>query len=722
MGVVWLAHDLELEKDIALKFLAEHLTYDTSAISDLKKETRRGMELAHPNILRVYGFFTEDSFAAIAMEYVEGNPISALRSTRSDNSFDVEEIEAWTAQLCSALHYAHFQAEIVHRDLKPANLMVDLKNQLKIADFGIASSLNDALTRYTGATNTKGTLSYMSPQQLLGQRPYISHDIYSLGATLYDLLTGKPPFYSGDISLQIREVAPPSMTERRNELSLENHRPIPPHWEATIMACLEKEASLRPRSTEEVAAQLNLPTGGISFTGSLSVPPIPTMGTIPPAPVSTTTAETQVYTPPPTSNPPPSDSTLPVGSASTQPEATTQPTAPIVLESGKSNWILGLVISLALVSVLVGGGVAFYALNLAKQNQSGSLPANDALQASESPEAPGDRPSDDPRILSAEERERRQEFDSGELNRMPPPRQRSSSDQADSRSRPNMGPGSGLGMSRSAQTPGKPPPRGENPGPEPLPEFYNRPVEKHPFIIHDTGIELIWIPPGRWIHGAPPFENRAFENEHPATWITHNQGFWIGQREITQRQFQLIMDMNPSLYPQGPTYPIENISWHDAMEFCRRITQTEQAAGRLPEGYVYSLPTEFQWEYAAASGYQGKHGSISNYASAAWSANNLLDAPRAVGEKEPTAWNLYDVYGNVAEWTFSYYTDTLPGGRTEDYIGPAGGTLKVVKGGSFRDDKWNSRASVRVPYKPTEMAGTVGFRIALIPRSEQHNY
>ena len=110
---------------------------------------------------------------------------------------------------------------MIHRDLKPANLMVNQRGDLKITDFGIARSLADSASRLTAEQGRSGTLVYMSPQQLSGDRSTHLDDIYSLGATIYELLTSKPPFYSGNIDRQICERVAPSMTERRKELDIE---------------------------------------------------------------------------------------------------------------------------------------------------------------------------------------------------------------------------------------------------------------------------------------------------------------------------------------------------------------------------------------------------------------------------------------------------------------------------------------------------------------------
>ncbi len=162
------------------------------------------------------------------------------------------------SQLCDALDYAHTRANVIHCDLKPANLMVNQRGELKITDFGIARSLTDSVSRLTIEQGRSGTLIYMSPQQLNGECCTHLDDIYSLGATIYELLTSKPPFYSGNIDRQICERVPLSMTERRKELDIEP-AVVSQIWEQTIAACLAKNPSDRPQSAGEVAQRLQLP-------------------------------------------------------------------------------------------------------------------------------------------------------------------------------------------------------------------------------------------------------------------------------------------------------------------------------------------------------------------------------------------------------------------------------------------------------------------------------
>lgn len=281
MGVVWLANDLKLERPVALKFLPSLIGLDPAAVKELKTETRRGLELSHPHIVRIYDFMDDDDAAAISMEFVDGKTLSELRMHSEHGVFSVEEISQWLLGVCDALDYAHFQRKLIHRDLKPANIMLTTKESVaKIADFGIARSLSDTMSRLSAAhIGTSGTLPYMSPQQAMGERPQPTDDVYSLGATLYELLTGKPPFYRGDLSTQINSKIPPSVKERRQELEVNIKEPIPKLWEDVIAACLHKESSMRPSCAGVMAEMLGLKTStmqSITSSGTFVAPGVRT--------------------------------------------------------------------------------------------------------------------------------------------------------------------------------------------------------------------------------------------------------------------------------------------------------------------------------------------------------------------------------------------------------------------------------------------------------------
>ena len=111
MGIVWLAHDEELERDVALKFLPDLIIHDAAVLSDLKRETRRSLELTHKNIVRIYDFVHDERSACISMEYIDGETLSNLRAEKEQKVFEPNELAPWIAKLCDALDYAHNYAK-----------------------------------------------------------------------------------------------------------------------------------------------------------------------------------------------------------------------------------------------------------------------------------------------------------------------------------------------------------------------------------------------------------------------------------------------------------------------------------------------------------------------------------------------------------------------------------------------------------------------------------
>lgn len=268
MGMVWLAHNGNLNREVALKFLPQVLAGDNIVLDELRRETLRCLDLSHHHIVRVYGLELGEAgtgaggkLAAIHMEYVDGMTLRELMHKRVKEEgkppiFEVREIAAWTDQLCDALHYAHTKAKVAHRDLKPSNIMVNSAGEAKLADFGVARKIVDNLAQVTNLIVGTGTTAYMSPQQMNGGVPHPTDDVYSLGATVYELLTSKPPFFSGDMRHQVTQVQAPTMTERREQLGFTGLEEIPEVWERVIAQCLSKNADERPQSCEEVAKLL----------------------------------------------------------------------------------------------------------------------------------------------------------------------------------------------------------------------------------------------------------------------------------------------------------------------------------------------------------------------------------------------------------------------------------------------------------------------------------
>ncbi len=277
MGVVWLARDDELGREVALKFLPEVVANDRASVEEMKREVRRAIDLAHPHIIKTNDFVTDGRMAAVSMEYAPGGTLSSVRLDEPGQVFTPDRLAPWVKQLAVALDYAHEHAEVVHRDLKPSNLMLDAKGRLKIVDFGIAASISESVSRVSKQAGSSGTPVYMSPQQMMGEPPARTDDLYAVGATLFELLTGKPPFHAGNILLQVQNKPAPPVNERRRTLGLE---PVPAEWEAAIAACLAKSPGERPQSGADLLALV-----GLDATTGRKATPVPPPPAPPPAAV-----------------------------------------------------------------------------------------------------------------------------------------------------------------------------------------------------------------------------------------------------------------------------------------------------------------------------------------------------------------------------------------------------------------------------------------------------
>jgi serine/threonine protein kinase len=293
-GTVWLAQDYGVKRkadESELQFLPDFIVRNECAMEKLKNEIGRRTALKHPNILRVLDLIENNGSVAIQAEHVDGGQsLSDLRLTKANQVFEVGDLEKWVKELCEALEYAHKEIGLIGDSVCPRNLIVDRAGILKLRDFGISNCIGDATRSSTptsacgkapnrkarprkrpplprlvhsasqGKTTALGrdvseTLAYKSPQCLAGEEPAISDDIYSLGATIFELLTGKPPFYGENIIARVNAETPPSMTYRRVELGIAGGS-IPGNWEETVAACLAKDPLQRPKSAIEVKVQL----------------------------------------------------------------------------------------------------------------------------------------------------------------------------------------------------------------------------------------------------------------------------------------------------------------------------------------------------------------------------------------------------------------------------------------------------------------------------------
>jgi eukaryotic-like serine/threonine-protein kinase len=247
MATVYLARDEELDRAVAVKLLAENLADDASFRKRFLREARLAARLSHPNVVSVYDAGeTEDGRPYIVMEHVEGVTLADL--LRERGRLPAAEAVGLAVQACRGLAHAH-AAGLVHRDVKPQNLLLRSDGTLKVADFGIARAAET--TALTQAGTVLGTAAYLSPEQATGEEVTSAADVYSLGAVLYELLTGRQP-YEFDSLVDLAEQQAQGSIAPVSELAPE----VPRHVEDAVMRSLARNPAYRPPSAEALAREL----------------------------------------------------------------------------------------------------------------------------------------------------------------------------------------------------------------------------------------------------------------------------------------------------------------------------------------------------------------------------------------------------------------------------------------------------------------------------------
>ena len=553
-------------------------------------------------------------------------------------------------QAAAGLAAAHAQG-LVHRDVKPANiLLADGIERVKLTDFGLARAADDASLTKTGVI--AGTPQYMSPEQARGEAVDQRSDLFSLGSVLYAMCTGRPAFRAETTFGVLRRI-----TDEEPRPIRENNPEIP-EWLCQIVAKLmAKRPDDRFQSAQEVAKLLE---------------------------------ECLAHVQQPTVVPLPAFSPLPPGEGRGVRAAGANKPRLFAGWSGRKR-ILAAAIGLLFVGVL--GPALGILIHPKKDNKTTTLDVPEGSTAR-------------------------------------PPLAVAPFDEATAREH----------QARWAK-------------------FLDVPVVQSNCI----GMKLVLIPPGEFamgsskelieeearLHGGdnydenPQMANKWYRNNLPGEGPQHRvrttKPFWLGATPVTQGEYERVTGSNPSKFPMPPAIskpsvpeyervtgsnpskfqgdpqrPVEQVSWDDAVEFCRKLSALpgEKAAKRR-----YGLPTEAQWEYACRAGTTTRWYVGDNEAGlfdVAWFNTNSGGQTHPVGGKKPNAWGLYDMHGNVWEWCQDwcdkeYYAKS----PLDDPAGPPGGWFRAMRGGYWSDPARSCRSAFRNADRPGYRYA-MGFRVSLV--------
>jgi predicted Ser/Thr protein kinase len=282
MADVFLAKDLLLDRQVAIKILFPEFAVDPNFVERFRREAQAAANLSHPNIVNVYDWGKYEGTYFIAMEYVQGRTLAEILKT--NKQLTPKQAAEIASEVAAALGFAH-EAGLAHRDIKPANILIGANGQVKVADFGIARAMNAGTeSNLTQAGSVMGTASYFSPEQAQGAQPDPRSDLYSLGIVMYEMVAGRPPF-TGENPVSIAYKQVHDRPTPLNQLVEDMPRP----FEAIVAKLLAKDPKLRYpsahalrddlrrfRNGEQVqalvaaAARPGTPSGGMARPGAVA--------------------------------------------------------------------------------------------------------------------------------------------------------------------------------------------------------------------------------------------------------------------------------------------------------------------------------------------------------------------------------------------------------------------------------------------------------------------
>ena len=575
-------------------------------------------ELEHPNIVRVTDTFEENGTAYYVMEYISGTTLAAI--VDKEGSLSEERALGYIRQVADALKYVHSHKRS-HFDVKPQNIMIDCNDRVVLIDFGISKQYDEV-----NGVNTSTLVGYTpgyAPMELTyndiaGFSP--TTDIYSLGATLFNLVTGTVPPSAGrvnedglpvpvDVSEQVFNVIKAAMQPRRKD------RP----QNIDEFLCLVENGNVKAENGKLKTASKregeNLFTHTASESSLDEVKDESDGETVLNGNVKAERRNEKEHS---------------AGAVISNESEKSQKNKP-----GKSLWLILLLLLLIAVAgawFLFGGA------------GNGDVPKRDTKKQELKEEAP---------------------------------------------------------------TPSK----GKE---QEQPVVQDNSFKTLEFTVNGVSFKMVAVEGGTFQMGATSEQQNPYSDEKPVHDVTLSS-YYIGETEVTQALWEAVMGSNPSCF-KGSDNPVECVSYNDCVAFVKKLNDKLKAAGQLPAGREFRLPTEAEWEYAARGGNRSRgyqYSGSNTLSSVAWYGESWdTGSTHPVKKKQANELGLYDMSGNVWEWCYDWYYDYSSSSQTNPK-GPSTGSYRVLRGGSWYFNAQVCRVADRNYYSPDSRNSFNGLRLAL---------
>jgi len=692
MGAVYLAHDTQLDRKVALKIPRFSARKKDEIVNRFFREARAAATIRHPNVCPVYDVGEIDGIYYLTMAYIQGRTLSEF--IRPEKPLPERQVAAVVSKLALALQEAH-DCGVVHRDLKPSNIMIDRRNEPVIMDFGLARRTDAEESRATQQGTILGTPAYMSPEQVLGDPEKIGPqtDVYSLGVILYELLTAQLPYQGPPTAVvgQILATDPPPPQQHRTDLD--------PRLVEICAKAMAKEREDRYQSMKHLAVALT------EYLKHAQKAPAKPAAKQPPQKAADHDSMEQAF-----ANIAASGTQTARRPSSKPLAARLQQLAPLARRHRKT---------------LVAVAAAFFFLFLCGVIIKINLRDKTVTIESDSPNTTTEVSDDGKKITVQTQTQTPTKTVESEPTNPPPAGQ----------------PPLAIAPFNTAQA---------KQHQQAWADYLGLPVEQLVELPGGEKLTMVLIPPGEFMMGSPPEEKARFleaakvagdkrtaqaisDNEEDQRLMRIDQPFRLSSHEVTRGQFRQFVDdtgyrtdvertseidrkrrpwsqlaWHAHLgFEQTDYHPVVNVSWNDAVAFCQWLSKQQRPH--------YALPTETQWEYGCRAGttsvwYFGDDETmLDEYA---WSNRNSDGQTHPVGQLLSNAFGLFDMHGNVQEWCADRWSGNYWSGDHH----------RAARGGSWNRLSEVCRSARRCHFRHDSLSPEGGFRVACsIPKKPSQN-